>query len=67
VKTRSEVGTSKGKAMIAATRKRKIDTKGTEREAVGPKAYRFFVEDLTGTCAWPGEVMTSPKLRETSS
>jgi hypothetical protein len=27
----------------------------------------FFVEELTGTCAGPGEVMTSLELRETSS
>jgi hypothetical protein len=34
---------------------------------VGLKASRFFVEELTGTCAGPGEVMISPELQETSS
>jgi hypothetical protein len=67
VKTRSEEGTSKGKPMIVATRKRKIDLQGTEDENMGPKASRLFVEEMTGTSAGPGEVMTSPELRETSS
>jgi hypothetical protein len=67
VKTRSEEGTSKGKAMIAATRKRKIEVQGTEDEKMGPKASRLFVEELTGRCADPEEVMTSPDLWETSS
>jgi hypothetical protein len=66
VKTRSEEGTSKGKAVVA-TRKRKIDVQGTEGEKMGPKASRLFVDELTGTCAGPGEVMTSPELQETSS
>jgi hypothetical protein len=43
VKTRFEEGTSKGKAVITSTWKRKIDVKGTEREAAGPSA----------TCAGP--------------
>jgi hypothetical protein len=60
VKTRSGEATSKGKAMIAATRKRKIEAKGTEREMV--RASRFYVEELAGTCARPREVMTSPDL-----
>ena len=51
--------------MIAVTRK--IEVKGTKRETTGPKASRFFVEELTGTCAGPGEVMTLLELRETSS
>jgi hypothetical protein len=67
VKTRSEEGTSKGKAVIAATRKRKIDVQGTEGEKMGRRPLTLFVEELTGTCASPGEVMTSPELRETSS
>jgi hypothetical protein len=62
VKTRSKEGTSKGKNVIAATRKRKIEAKGMERETAGPKASRLFVEELTRTCAGPGEVMTSPEL-----
>jgi hypothetical protein len=40
--------------------------KGIEREKMGPKASWIFVEELTGTCAGPQEVMTSPELRETS-
>jgi hypothetical protein len=51
--------------VIAVTRK--IEVKGTKRETTGPKASRFFVEELTGTCAGPGEVMTLLELRETSS
>jgi hypothetical protein len=66
-KPRSEEGTSKGKAMVTATQKRKIDVKGTEREKMRPKASRLFVEELMGTCVGPGEVMTSPELWETSS
>jgi hypothetical protein len=31
------------------------------------RASRFFVEELAGTSAGPGEVMTSPDLWETSS
>jgi hypothetical protein len=34
---------------------------------VGLKASRLFLEELTGTCAGPREVMTLPELRETSS
>jgi hypothetical protein len=56
--TWSEEGTSKGKAVIAVTRKRKIEAKSME------KASRFFVEELMGTCAGPGEVMTSPDSRK---
>jgi hypothetical protein len=67
VKTQSEEGTSKGKTVITTTRKRKIEAKGTEREMVGPKASRFFIEELTVTCARPREVMTSPELWENSS
>jgi hypothetical protein len=62
--TWSEEGTSKGKAVIAVTRKRKIEAKSMERETVGLKASRFFVEELMGTCAGPGEVMTSPDSRK---
>jgi hypothetical protein len=35
---------------------------GTKGEKMGPKASRLFVEELTGTCAGPREVMTSPEL-----
>jgi hypothetical protein len=34
---------------------------------MGSKASRLFVEELSGTCVGLGEVMTSPKLWETSS
>jgi hypothetical protein len=67
VKARSEEGTSKGKVVIAATRKRKIEVQGIEDEKTGLKASRLFVEELTGTCADPEEVMTSLDLWETSS
>jgi hypothetical protein len=66
VKTPFEEGTSKGKVVVAATRKRKIDVQGMKGEKMGLKGSRLFVEELTGTCAGPGEVMTTPKLRETS-
>ena len=56
VKTRSEEGTSKGKAVVAATRKRKIDVQGTEGEKMGLKASRLFVEELMGTCAVLGRL-----------
>jgi hypothetical protein len=48
VKTWSEEGTLKGKAVIAATRKRKIEVQGIEDEKTGSKASRLFVEELTG-------------------
>jgi hypothetical protein len=67
VKTQSEDGTSKGKALVVATQKRKIYVQGMEGEKMGPKASRIFVEELMGACAGPGEVMTSPELWETSS
>jgi hypothetical protein len=67
VKTWSEEGTSKGKVVVAATRKRKIDVQGLEGGKMGPKASRLFVEELMGTCAGSGEAITSPELWETSS
>jgi hypothetical protein len=53
--------------VIAVTPKRKIYVKSTTREMFRPKASRFFVEELMGTCAGSREVMTSPELRGTSS
>jgi hypothetical protein len=53
--------------MVAATQKRKIDLQGTGDDKIGPKASRILVEELTGTCAGPEEVMSSPELQETSS
>ena len=67
MKTQSEEGTSKGKAVIAATQKRKIKEKGIERLMARPSTSWCFVEELAGTCAGRGEVMTSSDLRETSS
>jgi hypothetical protein len=67
VKIRSNEGTSKGRAVIAVTWKRKMEAKGTKRAMVGPRASSCFVEELVETCAGPGEIMTSPDLRETSS
>jgi hypothetical protein len=67
MKIRSEEGTSKGKDVIATTRKRKMEAKGTERIMARPRASRCFVEELAETSAGPWEVMTSPDLRETSS
>jgi hypothetical protein len=66
-KPRPEEGTSKGKAVVAATRKRKLDLQGTGDDETGPRASGIFVEELIRTCTVPGEVMSSPELRETSS
>jgi hypothetical protein len=67
VKTRADEGSSKGKAVIAATRKRKMEVKGMMRAIWGLKASRCFPEELAETCAVPREVMTSPDLRESAS
>jgi hypothetical protein len=64
VKPRADEGTSKGKAPPAATRKRKL---GMGDDATGPRASEIVFEALMGICAVPGEVMSSPELRETSS
>jgi hypothetical protein len=53
--------------MVASTRKRKIDLQGTRDDEIGPRASGIFVKELMGTCAGPGEVMSLPELRETSS
>jgi hypothetical protein len=67
VKPRPKERTSKGKAVVAATQKRKLDQQGTRDDETGPRASRIFVEELMGTCVGPGEVKSLPKLRETSS
>jgi hypothetical protein len=67
VKTQPKEGTSKGKAVVAATQKRKIDLQGTRDDEMGPRASRIFVEELMRMCEGHGEVMSSPELRETSS
>jgi hypothetical protein len=43
----------------AATKKRKL---GTSAEGLG--AFDRFAVDLLGTCAAPGERMSSPELRD---
>ena len=54
-------GPSRGAVLAAATKKRKL---GTAAEGLG--ASDHFVVDLLGTCAAPGERMSSPGLRESS-
>jgi hypothetical protein len=67
VKPQPEEGTSKGKVVVAATPKRKLDRQGTRDDETGPTASGIFVDELMGTCAGLEEVMSSPNLRETSS
>jgi hypothetical protein len=55
-------GPSRGAVPTAATKKRKI---GTTAEGLG--ASNRFAVDLLGTCAAPGETMSSPELRESSA
>jgi hypothetical protein len=64
VKTQSEEGTSKGKVMIAATRKRKIEAKGTDKETARPKASRFFFEELAGHVLGIGRLWLRPNSRK---
>jgi hypothetical protein len=66
VKTRPKEGTSKGKVVVAATQKRKIDLQGMGDDKMGPRASGIFGEELMGTCVGPGEVLSLPELRETS-
>jgi hypothetical protein len=35
-------------------------------DVTGPRASGIFIEELMGTCAVPGEVMSFPELQETS-
>jgi hypothetical protein len=60
----AEEGPSRDKAPGAATRKRKL---GTAAEDLGLCASDHFVVDLLETCAAPGEMMSSPELRESST
>jgi hypothetical protein len=46
VKARANEGTSKGKAPVVATRKRKL---GMGDDETGPRASGIFVEELMGT------------------
>jgi hypothetical protein len=55
-------GPSRGAMLAAAAKKRKL---GTTAEGLG--ASDRFAMDLLGTCAAPGERMSSPKLRESSA
>jgi hypothetical protein len=60
-------GCLKGKYVVATTRKIKVEVKGTMKASGFLRASRGFVEELAETCAEPGEVMTSPDLRKSSS
>jgi hypothetical protein len=64
VKPQADEGSSKEKASVAAARNRKIGMGDVE---TGPRATGSFVEELMKTCVVPGELMSSPELRETSS
>jgi hypothetical protein len=57
-------GPSRDKAPGAVARKRKL---GTAAEDLGPRASGHFVGELLETCTAPGETMSSPELRETST
>jgi hypothetical protein len=59
----AEEGPSWDKASRAAARKRKL---GTTAEDLELRASDHFVVDLLETCAAPGEMMSSPELRESS-
>jgi hypothetical protein len=54
-------GPSRGAVPAAAAKKRKL---GTTAEGLG--ASDRFAADLLETCAAPGEMMSSPELRESS-
>jgi hypothetical protein len=59
--TMADEGPSRGTALGAAVKKRKL---GTTDE--GSRASDRFATDLLETCAAPGETMSSPELRESS-
>ena len=59
----TDEGPSRDKAPGAVDRKRKL---GTTAEELGLRASDHFVGELLETCAAPGEMMSSPELRETS-
>jgi hypothetical protein len=61
---KTEGGHLEGEGCDCSDSERKIEAKGMEREMV--RASRFFVEELAGTSAGLGEVMTWPDLWETS-
>jgi hypothetical protein len=57
-------GPSRDKALGAVARKRKL---GTAAEDLGLRASGHFVGELLEMCAAPGETMSSPEVRETST
>jgi hypothetical protein len=58
----ADEGSSRGNVPATASKKRKLCT-----VAKGLGASNHFAVDLLGTCAAPGERMSSPKLRESSA
>jgi hypothetical protein len=55
-------GPSRGAAPSVAAKKRRLGTM-----AEGLRASERFAVDLLGTCAVPGETMSSPELQESST
>jgi hypothetical protein len=62
VMTTADEGPSWGTAASVATKKRKLGT-----TAEGLRAFDRFAADLLETCAVPGEMMSLPELRESST
>jgi hypothetical protein len=60
--TMADEGPSRGTAPGAAAKKRKLGT-----TAEGSRASDHFAADLLETCTVPGETMSSPELRESST
>jgi hypothetical protein len=60
--TTADEGPSRGTVPGVAAKKRKLGT-----AAEGSRASDHFAVDLLETCAVPGETMSSPELRESSS
>jgi hypothetical protein len=67
VATQANKGSSKGKAVVAATRKRKVEVKRTMKAWGIWRVSTDFVEELAEMCAELGAVMTLPDLRQSSS
>jgi hypothetical protein len=59
----ADEGPSRDKAPVEVVRKRKLVTTAEE---LGLRASGHFVGELLEACAAPGELMSSPELRETS-
>jgi hypothetical protein len=66
-----DVWCSKGKVVAPLVRKKKVEAKakakGPARVARVAEPSDKFAKELADTCAKPGEIMTSPILREASS